>query len=391
MIWKSILAFSALSVSPLFSLSPTGDPWLLTPGPLTTTLSVKEAMLHDYGSRDKDFIRINREILNRLVELVNARETHVAIPLQGCGTFIVEATLRSLVPSQGHILLLVNGIYGKRMAKICDEIPRKYSILEFSEDCQVDVNLLAQTLELHPEITHVAVVHCETTTGLLNPLQEIASVVAKANRKLIIDAMSAFGGIPIDSRNIQFDALVASSNKCLQGVPGVGFCIARKTSVEMSQGNAKSLSLDLYEQWKDMEKNGQWRFTPPTHVLLALHRALEELEQEGGVAARYQRYTENLNVLLEGMHSMGFRTYIARDKQAPIIVTFNHLNDPNYDFQRFYNKLKEQGFVVYPGKLTHADTFRIGCIGDLHREQMEEAIQTIRKVLIELNINIQGA
>lgn len=388
MIWKLFFSILTLPIIQLSALSATGDAWLLTPGPLTTTPSVKAAMLHDLGSRDKDFIRINREILNRLVDLVNGQDTHVAVPLQGCGTFIVEATLRTLVPEDGLVLILVNGVYGKRMAKICDAISRNYMTLEFPEDTPVDVDALNKTLSLNPEVTHVAVVHCETTSGLLNPLFDIAQTVAQANRKLLIDSMSALGAIPVDSKQIPFDAIVASSNKCLQGVPGVGFCIARKTSLEKSQGNAKSLSFDLYDQWKEMEKSGQWRFTPPTHALLALHKALEELEQEGGVSKRYERYTENLNTLLEGMASMGFKTFLPKEIQAPIIVTFRHLEDPNYNFQAFYNKLKEHGFVIYPGKLTNADTFRIGCIGAIHREQIEAALQAIRKVMADLNVNI---
>ena len=276
-------AFFIFLVLPAIGLQASnGDKLLLTPGPLTTSLEVKEAMLHDYGSRDPDFIQMNRSVLQQLLTLVNGNQTHVVVPLQGCGTFIVEAMLRTFVPKEGTVLILANGVYGRRMADICRAIPRPYVVLEWAENAPIDPVLLAQALKEHPEYSHVAMVYCETTTGLLNPLETIAKVVAEANRKLLIDAMSAFGALPLDAVSVAFDAVVASSNKCLQGVPGIGFCIARKEALAASSGQAQSLSFDLFAQWKEMERSGQWRFTPPTHALLALHQALKELDIEGG-------------------------------------------------------------------------------------------------------------
>ncbi|HET6519054.1 MAG TPA: 2-aminoethylphosphonate--pyruvate transaminase, partial [Geminicoccaceae bacterium] len=286
--------------------SPTGDPWLLTPGPLTTSPEVKRAMLHDYGSRDRHLIEVNRRVRERLADIVGGGGTHVCVPLQGSGTFVVEAMLGTLVPPRdGRVLLLINGAYGKRMAAICERCRRAYATLETPENAPVDPRALDRALAGDPAITHVAVVHCETTSGILNPVEAVAEVVARHGRALLIDAMSALGALPLDARTTPFEAVVASSNKCLEGVPGVGFCIVRPEALARAQGNAPSLSLDLHDQWAAMERNGQWRFTPPTHVLLALDRALDEFEAEGGVAGRGARYRENCRVLVEGMRTLG--------------------------------------------------------------------------------------
>jgi 2-aminoethylphosphonate-pyruvate transaminase len=340
--------------------SPTGDPWLLTPGPLTTSPGVKEAMLHDYGSRDTRFIAVNRRVRERLVEIVNGDDGHVCVPLQGSGTFVVEAMMGNFVPPDGKVLVLVNGAYGKRIARICDYYGRATVIQETPEDTPVDPEALDAALAADPGISHVAAVHCETTSGILNPLEAVAEVTARHGRGLLIDAMSAFGAIPLDARAVPFDAVVASSNKCLEGVPGMGFCIARKEALERTKGNSPSLSLDLYDQWVSMEKNGQWRFTPPTHCILAFDRALEEFEAEGGVAGRGARYAGNCRILVEGMRALGFRTLLPDALQAPIIVTFHKPVDPRFDFEAFYDRLRRSGYVIYPGKLTVADSFRIG-------------------------------
>ncbi|MDH3596198.1 MAG: 2-aminoethylphosphonate--pyruvate transaminase [Rhodospirillales bacterium] len=368
------------------SASPTGDPWLLTPGPLTTSPSVKEAMLHDYGSRDTRFIEINRRVRERLVEIVNGDDGHVCVPLQGSGTFVVEAMMGNFVPPDGKVLVLVNGAYGKRIARICDYYGRATVIQETPEDTPVDPEALDAALTADRGISHVAVVHCETTSGILNPLQAVAEVTARHGRGLLIDAMSAFGAISLDARAVPFDAVVASSNKCLEGVPGMGFCIARREALERTKGNSPSLSLDLYDQWVSMEQNGQWRFTPPTHCILAFDRALEEFEAEGGVAGRGARYAGNCRILVEGMRALGFRTLLPDALQAPVIVTFHKPADPRFDFEAFYDRLRRSGYVIYPGKLTVADSFRIGCIGRLGPEQMEGALAAIREALGEMGV-----
>jgi 2-aminoethylphosphonate-pyruvate transaminase len=368
------------------SVSPTGDPWLLTPGPLTTSPSVKQAMLHDYGSRDSHFIAVNRRLRERLVATAGGGESHVCVPLQGSGTFVVEAMLGNFVAAGGKVLILINGAYGKRIARICDYYGRSHMIHETPEDVPVDPEALDGALAADPEISHVAVVHCETTSGILNPLQAIAEVTARHGRGLLIDAMSAFGAIPLDAREIPFDAMVASSNKCLEGSPGMGFCIARKEALEATEGNSPSLSLDLYDQWTSMEKNGQWRFTPPTHCILAFDQALSEFEAEGGVAGRGGRYRENARILVEGMRNLGFQTLLPDDLQAPIIITFHMPGDPKFDFQVFYDKLRARGYVIYPGKLTVAESFRIGCIGRLGASEMHGALAAIRQALDEMGV-----
>ncbi|HEY5738718.1 MAG TPA: 2-aminoethylphosphonate--pyruvate transaminase [Gammaproteobacteria bacterium] len=366
--------------------SPSGDLYLLTPGPLTTSLTVKQAMLHDYGSRDAAFIDLNARILERLVDIVGGRGTHVAVPLQGSGTFVVEAMIGNFVPAGGKLLILVNGAYGERIAKICDYYRRDYVVQQSPEDVPVDTAELDARLDADPAISHVAVVHCETTSGILNPVAEVAEIVARHRRRLLIDSMSAFGALPLDAREIAFDAVVASSNKCLEGAPGMGFCVARETALVETEGNSPSLVLDLYDQWRAMQKNRQWRFTPPTHVLLAFDQALAEFEAEGGVAGRGGRYRQNCELLVAGMRALGFETLLADELQAPIIITFRMPTNPEFDFAAFYDGLKELGYVIYPGKLTVADSFRMGCIGRLGAEQINGALDAVGYLLARFGI-----
>ncbi|MDA0997599.1 MAG: 2-aminoethylphosphonate--pyruvate transaminase [Proteobacteria bacterium] len=366
--------------------TPTGDPWLLTPGPLTTSAATKEAMLHDWGSRDAAFIEMNARVRRELLKIVSAEATHVCVPLQGSGTFAVEATLGTLIPKTGKALILVNGAYGHRMAKILRYAGRTAIVQETPEDTPPDITQLTAALDADKTITHVLTVHCETTSGILNPIEKIAEAVATHGRSLIIDAMSAFGAIAIDSRKIKFDAVMASSNKCLEGVPGIGFALIRKSVLEKCEGNAHALSLDLYDQWKAMEGNGQWRFTPPTHVIAAFDAAIQAFVAEGGQPGRFKRYSENCRLLIGSMRQLGFETLLTDTLQAPIIVTFKMPADSKFVFESFYDKLKDKGYVIYPGKLTVAPSFRIGCIGDLGKTEIEAALAAIRDVLTEMGV-----
>ena len=366
------------------------DPWLLTPGPLTTSRSVKEAMLHDWGSRDQEFISINRGVCDRLVALAGGQGTHVCVPLQGSGTFVVEATIGTLLPRDGKALILVNGAYGRRIAKICDYYQRRYRVLETPENVPNDPEAVAAALADDAELSHVCVVHCETTSGILNPVASIAEMTARHGRKLIVDAMSAFGAILLDASEVPFDAVVASSNKCIEGVPGVGFAIIRESVLERCKGNAPSLTLDLYDQWQAMENNAQWRFTPPTHVIAAFEQALREHEEEGGVQGRGKRYARNCKILVDGMRELGFETLLPDQLQAPIIVTFHMPADPSFVFQTFYDCLGERGFVIYPGKLTVADSFRMGCIGRLGEQEMRGALEAVRETLEQMGVTHCG-
>jgi 2-aminoethylphosphonate-pyruvate transaminase len=363
-----------------------GAPYLLTPGPLTTSLTVKQAMLRDWGSRDRAFIELNARIRERLVRMAGAEETHVCVPLQGSGTFVVEAMLGTLVPRDGRLLVLVNGAYGERMVRMARRHGRAVVALTTPEDQPNDPAALERMLAEDRAITHVAAVHCETTSGILNPIARIAEITRTAGRRLLIDAMSAFGALPLDAREVPFEAVAASANKCLEGVPGVGFALVRREALAAAESNAPALSLDLHDQWVSMERTGQWRFTPPTHVLAALDQALAEHAAEGGVAGRGTRYRANCRILIEGMRGLGFETLLPDHLQAPIIVTFRMPADRRFVFQEFYDRLRARGFVIYPGKLTVAPSFRIGCIGRIGPGEMRGALAAIRATLEEMGV-----
>ncbi len=369
----------------------TGDPILLTPGPLTTSRTVKAAMLHDWGSRDATFIRINQEVLERIAAIAGGAGSHVTVPMQGSGTFAVEAMLTCFVPRDGKVVILVNGAYGKRAAKICRYAGRAHVVLESPEDRTPDLAALDAMLGRDGAITHVFAVHVETTSGILNPIEDIAAIARRHGRRLLVDSMSAFGALSIDVRALGADALAASSNKCFEGVPGMGFVVCEKSALERTKGNATALCFDLLDQWQVMETTRQWRFTPPIHVIVALHQAIEEHAAEGGVSGRGARYTANWRALVEGMRALGFETLLPDRLQAPIIVTFRMPSDPGFVFQTFYDKLKSRGYVIYPGKLTVADSFRIGCIGRLNVEHMQGALAAVRVVLGEMGVAHGGA
>jgi 2-aminoethylphosphonate-pyruvate transaminase len=362
------------------------DPILLTPGPLTTSLATKAAMLRDWGSWDASFNAVTARVRARLTAIVNGEGTHVCVPMQGSGTFSVEAAVNTLVPRDGHLLVLINGAYGRRLARLTEMMGRRLTVFETAEDVPTTAADVARKLDADPSITHVGLIHCETSTGILNPLPEIAETVAQRGRRLIIDAMSSFGAIPIDAKTVPFDALIAASGKCIEGPPGMGFVFARKSALEQCAGNSTSLSLDLHDQWTYMEKTTQWRYTPPTHVVVALDAALEQYLAAGGQAARLARYAANCDTLIAGMKEMGFRPFLDARIQAPIIVTFHAPADPRYAFKAFYDKVRDKGFILYPGKLTQLETFRVGCIGAIGPEEMRHAVNAVRDALADLGI-----
>ena len=371
--------------------SETGDPLLLTPGPLTTAKSVKEVMVHDWGSRDAAFLRINKAVLEGLPRIIHGEDRLVTVPMQGSGTFAVEAMLTTFMPPNGKVLVLINGAYGHRAKRILDIAGRKAVVHETAEDTPPDLAAVDRILKRSKTITHVFAVQCETTCGIRNPIEEIAEIAARHGKRLLIDAMSAFGALPLDSREVMFDAVAASSNKCIEGVPGLGFVLARKEALAETKGNATTLVLDLHDQHQNFEKTGQYRFTPPIHVIVAFHQALEEFWAEGGVEGRGGRYAENGRVLIDGMRALGFTTLLPPALQAPIIVTFHMPRHPNFVFQRFYDGLKERGYVIYPGKLTVTDSFRIGCIGRLYPKDMRGALAAVAEVLAEMKVDLAPA
>lgn len=363
------------------------DSILLTPGPLTTSMRTKLAMLRDWGSWDSDFVAITASVRQSLLEIVHGKESHVVVPLQGSGTFSVEAAVATVVPRQGHVLVLDNGAYCKRAASLSTLMGRRTSVLTFDDASAVSVTALQSALQADNSISHVVLIHCETGAGILNPLQEIADTCARHGKGLIVDAMSSLGALPIDARTIRFDALVAASGKCLEGVPGMGFVYLRKEILASCQGNSQSLAMDLYDQYAYMEKTGQWRFTPPTHVVMALHEALAQFAQEGGQNARLMRYQTNCQTLLRGMTALGFQPFLPAELQAPIIVTFHAPADSAYAFKKFYEATKNHGFILYPGKLTQVETFRVGCIGAIGPVDIEQAVHAVALAMMDLGIS----
>ena len=362
------------------------DPILLTPGPLTTSADTKAAMLSDWGSWDGAFNELTASVCRDLVAIVNAQDEHVCVPLQGSGTFAVEAALGTLVPKGGKVLVPDNGSYCKRIVRILGYLGREAVILAHGEQEPADPVRIDAALTADPSITHVAQVHCETGTGILNPLPEIAAIVANHGRGLIVDAMSSYGAIPIDARTLRFEALIAASGKCLEGVPGMGFVIARRTALQGSGGNSGSLAMDLLDQWQYMQKTGQWRFTPPTHVVAALRAAINQYQAQGGLPARLARYTGNCAALISGMRALGLKTFLPDALQAPIIVTFHSPPDPKYDFAEFYRRVRDRGFILYPGKLTAVDTFRVGCIGAIGADVLRRAVSAVAEALREMGV-----
>ena len=364
------------------------DPLLLTPGPLTTTLRTKSAMLHDWGSWDGAFNTMTASLCRQLLGIVHGEASHVCVPLQGSGSFAVEAALGTLVPRQGKVLVPNNGAYCARILRILSYLGRVAVELPVAEHEPVSPAAIEAALAADPAITHVALVHCETSAGILNPLAEIAPLVARLGRGLIVDAMSSFAAIDIDLRSLPITAVIAASGKCLEGVPGMGFVIARRSDLEAAAGNCHSLALDLHDQWAYMEKTTQWRFTPPTHVVAALHTALEQYREEGGLAARAARYSANCRALVDGMARLGLRPFLAPQHQAPIIVTFHAPDHPAYAFREFYERVRAKGFVLYPGKLTRVETFRVGCIGAINGADVGKVVHAVGEALVEMGIPV---
>jgi 2-aminoethylphosphonate-pyruvate transaminase len=362
------------------------EPILLTPGPLTTSPDTKSAMLSDWGSWDGAFNALTASVCHDLIAIVDAQAEHVCVPLQGSGTFAVEAALGTLVPRGAKVLVPDNGSYCKRIVRILGYLGREAVILSHGEQEPADPARIDAALAADPAITHVAQVHCETGTGILNPLPAIAAIAAHHGRGLIIDAMSSYGAIPIDARSIRFDALIAASGKCLEGVPGMGFVIARRATLERAGGNSYSLAMDLVDQWQYLQKTGQWRFTPPTHVVAALRAAIDQYRAQGGRPARLARYTANCAALVSGMRALGLKTFLADAVQAPIIVTFHSPPDPAYDFGDFYRRVRDRGFILYPGKLTAVDTFRVGCIGAIGADVLRQAVAAVGDALREMGV-----
>ena len=364
-----------------------GEPYLLTPGPLTTAFSTKEAMLKDWGSWDADFRAMTRSMREQLLAIAgDTKGEFTCVPMQGSGSFSVEAMLGTFVPKDGKALVLANGAYGLRAAETMRYLGRAYTLIDKGDYMPPRGDEVAAALDADPSITHVVAIHCETSSGILNPVAEISEAVYSRGRKLLIDSMSAFGALPLDVNQIRYEAMVSSANKCIEGVPGFGFVIARKTELEAAKDNSHSLALDLHAQWAYMEKTGQWRYTPPTHVVAAFLEALRLHDQEGGVAGRGARYARNRDMMVEGMRDLGFETLLKDRWLSPIIVTFFSPADPNFVFSTFYDLMKAKGFIIYPGKLTVVDSFRVGCIGRMDEHVMRKVVVAAKEALAEMGV-----
>ena len=359
---------------------------LLTPGPLTTTPATRAAMLHDYGSWDRDFQDISARVCAGLLALAGGEGTHATVPLQGSGTFAVEAMLTTFVPRDRRLLICANGAYGERMVAQAMLMGLDYSVLRGPEDAPTDTGALAAALARDPAISHVAAVYVETTSGIANPLDEIAGVTRRAGRRLLVDAIAAFGALPFDAGRLGIEAMAGSANKCIEGVPGFGFVIAERRALADARGRATSLSLDLAHQHAHLEATGRWRYTPPTQVVAAFDAALAQHAAEGGQPARLARYAANCRVLVEGMRALGFRTFLDDAVQAPVIVTFFEPADPAWSFNAFYAAMRARGFIIYPGKVTEAPTFRIGCIGAIDATVMRRVVDAAREALAAMGV-----
>jgi 2-aminoethylphosphonate-pyruvate transaminase len=343
-------------------------------------------MLNDWGSWDSAFNAITASIRRELIDIVRGGEDYTCVPLQGSGTFSVEAAIGTLVPREGKVLVPNNGAYCARIVRICRYLNRQVVDLPVPEDQPATGAIIESALAADPSITHVAQVHCETGAGVLNDLEGVAQVCARRSVGLIVDAMSSFAALPIDASPVPFDALIAASGKCLEGVPGMGFVIVRKSVLESRAGNAHSLAMDLHDQYVYMEKTTQWRYTPPTHVVAALRAAIDQYAEEGGQPARLVRYKANCETLVGGMAALGFRTFLRPEFQAPIIVTFHAPADPAYDFKTFYARTRERGYILYPGKLTQVETFRVGCIGAIDANEMRNVVNAVGATLTDMGI-----
>ena len=370
------------------NLIPDNSYLLLTPGPLSTSKSVKASMLRDWCTWDDDYNQLVQSIRSNLVGLATKKtKDYTAVLMQGSGTFSVESVIGSVVPQKGKLLILSNGAYGDRIAEIAKVLKIPVLKQNTSETCGIDLDELKENLADYPGITHVAVVHSETTTGMLNDIKKIGKIVKEYKKVFIVDAMSSFGGIPMDMDNLKIDYLISSANKCIQGVPGFGFIIAKTKEIEKIKGNARSLSLDLYDQWKTMEKNnGKWRYTSPTHVVRAFSQALAELMEEGGVQKRFERYSKNQKLLREGMEKLGFKPSLPEKLQSPIITSFCYPEKLAISFKEMYDTLKLGGYVIYPGKISKAETFSIGNIGEVYEsdilgllKKVEEFVETKKR------------
>lgn len=366
------------------------NPLMLTPGPVSVSDTTRAVMMRDYATGDVEATRDLTFAREYMVGLVGGQGSYTAIPLPGSATYANEAVIASLVPPGGKLLVHTNGVYGDRLIEICVSLGTPHVVLRTQPFVPPTAAQFEALLVADPAITQVMVVHCETSVGVLNPVAEIAEVCKRHSKGLLIDAVASFGAFALDAKALRFDAVVVSSNKCLQGVPGIGWAVVQKQALENARGQVKGLSLNLWDQNQHMDRLGTFRFTPPTHVLAAFAQALREHEAEGGVEARQARYRASWRRLVDGMRQMGFRTVVPDEFASPIVATFHNPEDPAFSFQKLFEGMKARGFVIFPGRLALADTFRIGCMGNVTEADIGEAMMAVAEVMGEMGVGAMG-
>eukprot|EP01134_Creolimax_fragrantissima_P008172 CFRG8172T1 len=375
----------------------TGQKLLYTPGPLNTSKAVKETMLLDWGSRDVYFINVVKNVRKVLLDIAGVNtDTHTCVPIQGAGTFAIESVISSAIPKpsspgdkSGKMIIFSNGSYGDRMKAICDCHGIEYVFERTDERLPVSITRVRKVLEQHKDACMVATVHSETSSGLINDVSAMGAAVKDilpTGTRFFVDAMSSFGGIELNMVEAKIDFLVSSANKCLEGVPGFSYAICARDAIKECKGNARTVSLDLWAQNDGLEKTGQFRFTPATHAMIAFNQSLIEFEAEGGLNARYNRYKTNNDIVLKGMRALGFESFLKDQDQGPFITSFIYPSHKNFDFHVFYEKLNAKDLCIYPGKVTKADSFRIGNIGQLYPEDMHAVVAAVEVALNEMNI-----
>ena len=361
-------------------------PLLLTPGPVSVSASTKAVMLQDRASGGEEFVRDLNLARDYMVGLVGGTGAYTAIPLPGSATYANEAVIATLVPEGGKLLIHSNGVYGDRLIEICNHTGKPYAVIRTQPFVPPTAAQVEAAIAADPAITHVFVVHCETSTGVLNPLEPIAELCRQHSLGLLIDAVASFGAMPIDAKRLGLQAVTVSSNKCMQSVPGVGWAVVQKTALEGARGRCTTLVLDLWDQAQHMDRTNAFRFTPPTQVLAAFAQACREHEAEGGTQGRLARYRGNWRRLVDGMRQLGFTTVVPDEAASPIVATFHNPPDPRFSFQALFEGMKRRGFIIFPGRLALADTFRIGCMGDVTEADMAEAVQAVAETMREMGV-----
>lgn len=363
---------------------------LLNPGPATTTDSVKRALVvADICPREEEFAAVVREVRESLVSIAGGGAEHVAVLFAGSGTAVMDAAINSVVPPKRKIAVIINGAYGQRMAAIA----RAYGIacveLAFPWGRRIDLATIERALRADPDIACVAVVHHETTTGILNPVERVGELCAELGRTVIVDAISSLGGRPIDLAATKIDFLLGTSNKCLQGMPGLSFAICRRSALERLKDRPKrAFYLDLYSQYAGLQGTGEFPYTPPVQVVYALRQAIAEFEREGA-AARHRRYAESYRTLKDGLKALGFRLLLETDESG-ILLTVHEPADERYDFQRMHDWFYARGFTIYPGKLTGARTFRLSVMGAIDASDVRAFLRLLGEFLATEGIVLEN-